>query len=71
MTAKGLEQMLGLVEPWRVTSLEMDHAARKARLRGECAATTWADPRRQRFRNFAHDRVRILFLSGKPDLSLP
>ncbi len=44
MTAKDLKQMLGLVEPWQVPSLEMDHAARNARLRGECAATTWVDP---------------------------
>lgn len=38
MTAKDLEQMLDLAEPWRVTSLEIDHAARTVRLRGECAA---------------------------------
>ncbi|MBP7951477.1 MAG: ISL3 family transposase [Verrucomicrobiales bacterium] len=44
MTAKDLEQMLGLVEPWQVTSLEIDPAARTARLRVECAATTWAGP---------------------------
>ncbi|MBP7950573.1 MAG: transposase [Verrucomicrobiales bacterium] len=44
MTAKDLEQMLGLVGPWRVTSLEIDHAARTVRLCVECAATTWADP---------------------------
>ncbi|MBP7951163.1 MAG: hypothetical protein KA004_16045 [Verrucomicrobiales bacterium] len=44
MTAKGLEQRLGLTEPWPVPSLEMDHAARTARLRGVCAATTWVDP---------------------------
>ncbi len=30
MTENDLEQMLGLVEPWQVTSLEIDHAARKA-----------------------------------------
>ncbi len=34
MTAKDLEQMLSLSEAWQVTPLEMDHAARKARLRG-------------------------------------
>lgn len=34
MTAKDIEQMLYLVEPWQVTSLEMDHAAHTVRLRG-------------------------------------
>lgn len=45
MTAKDLELMLGLEKPWRVTSLEIDHAARKARLHVACEeATTWVDP---------------------------
>lgn len=40
MTAKDLEQMLDLAEPWRVTSLEIDHAARTARLCVECNRLT-------------------------------
>jgi len=44
MTAKDLEQMLGLEKPWRVKCLEIDHEARKARLRVECEVTTWVDP---------------------------
>lgn len=45
MTAKDLEMMLGLTQPWKLVEVITDHAARKVVLKGRCEATVWGDPK--------------------------